>query len=200
MKYSLSLVPSILALLLNGCGGDSGENTPTATVTPSTGVFIDSVVSGLHYQTDSASGDTNVAGEFKYLPGETITFSVGGIALGSAKAASVLSPLDLVPTAQDITDTEVTNIVRLLMTLDSDGDETNGISIAPAVVVAAENLTVNFKSVNFSADAGVIALLNALPVGTMLAGTGDAQLHLSTSLSQWGNLVWGSGAWQAPAP
>jgi para-nitrobenzyl esterase len=47
--------------------------------------FYDSPVAGLEYKTQTASGITNEKGKFKYYPGETVTFSIGGLVLGSAR-------------------------------------------------------------------------------------------------------------------
>ncbi len=204
MSLRLLLTLTTSFFLISACSG-GGSDTPPPAATPSTGVFIDSAVSGLQYKTPSRSGYTNNAGEFKYLPGETISFSVGGIDLGSAIAAAVLSPLSLVPDAQDVTDTRVTNIVRLLIAIDADGDATNGITITTATDTAAATLKVDFTSADLATDAGVNSLLASLPVAGTLVDAGVAQKHLETSLyqwgkPQWGNLVWGSDQWQAKAP
>jgi hypothetical protein len=198
MKYGLLLTLSASAILLSACsGGGSDTPPPPATAIPSIGVFIDSAVSGLQYKTASRSGYTNSAGEYEYLPGETVSFSIGGIDLGSATADAVLSPLSLIPDAQDVTDIRVTNIVRLLMSIDEDADASNGITITGATDTAATTLKVDFTSADLAADAGVTSLLASLPESGPLVDAAKAQNHLTTSLSQWGNLVWGSGKWQA---
>ena len=74
------------------------------------GVFVDSPVQGLTYQTGSQRGMTNASGTFSYLAGETITFSVGSIVLGSALAKPFMTPLDLVPGASGVTDQTVSNL------------------------------------------------------------------------------------------
>jgi hypothetical protein len=81
-----------LLLTLTSCGGSGGSDSTTATATAtetetvSTGVFIDSAVEGLQYETSTQSGTTNSLGEYDYLAGETVTFSIGGIVLGSTIA------------------------------------------------------------------------------------------------------------------
>jgi hypothetical protein len=71
MKF---LDKSFNALLISGacsilvaCGG--GSDAPSAPLV-STGVFIDSPVSGISYKTASQSGVTNDKGEFKYISGQ----------------------------------------------------------------------------------------------------------------------------------
>jgi len=128
----------ILTLLTacgGGGGGGGGDESTNLCTTTCTGIFVDDPVAGLHYETPTFSGTTNSAGEFDYLPGETVTFSIGGIVLGSAEAGPVVTPLTLVSGATDATDPVVTNIVRLLLTLDDDGNPDNGISISAATTI-----------------------------------------------------------------
>jgi len=112
---------------LAGCGG----NVTDTDVEVYTGVFQDSVVAGLTYSSVSQAGVTNDAGEFQYQDGEVITFSIGGVVLGAATGASVITPLNLVDGA-DIEDERVLNILRLLQSLDEDNDPENGIDLVDA--------------------------------------------------------------------
>ena len=85
---------TLAGLMFVGCGGGSssgGSSTPTV----STGTFIDAQVKGLHYKTATQEGDTNEAGEFKYLAGETIEFKLGNLSLGSVSADSLITPYTL---------------------------------------------------------------------------------------------------------
>src|SRR5579863_10350120 len=50
-----------------------------------TGVLAGPII-GIKYETATGSGVTNEKGEFKYRAGETVTFSVGGVVLGSTRA------------------------------------------------------------------------------------------------------------------
>tara|TARA_B110000211_G_C13852931_1_gene453028 strand:+ start:9 stop:632 length:624 start_codon:yes stop_codon:yes gene_type:complete len=191
-----------LLLTLTACGGGGGDSTTTtATETVSTGAFIDSAVEGLQYETATRSGTTNSLGEYDYLAGETVTFSIGGIVLGSAIAGSVVTPLSLVPDATNATNPMVTNIVRLLLSLDSDGDPDNGIFISSEVTTAANDLAVDFSVADLSADDGIISLLNNLPTLTLVSES-VAQNHFNLTLaikakSTWGSLQWGSSQWRS---
>jgi hypothetical protein len=191
-----------LLLTLTACGGGGGDSTTTtATETVSTGAFIDSAVEGLQYETATRSGTTNSLGEYDYLAGETVTFSIGGIVLGSAIAGSVVTPLSLVPDATNATNPMVTNIVRLLLSLDSDGDPDNGITISSEVTTAANDLAVDFSVADLSADDGIISLLNNLPTLTLVSES-VAQNHFNLTLaikakSTWGSLQWGSSQWRS---
>ena len=192
-----------LLLSLTACGGSGGGDgtTATATETVSTGVFIDSAVEGLQYETATQSGTTNSLGEYDYLAGETVTFSIGGIVLGSTIAGPVVTPLSLVPDATSATNPVVTNIVRLLLSLDSDGDPDNGITISSDVTTAANDLAVDFSVADLSADDGITNLLNNLPTLTLVSES-VAQNHFNQTLavqakSTWGSLQWGSSQWRS---
>jgi hypothetical protein len=202
LKKTLPLI-LLVSLFVSACGGGSGSTTSTATETVSTGVFIDSAVEGLQYETATQSGTTNSLGEYNYLPGETVTFSIGGILLGSTTAGPVVTPLSLVPGATSASNPVVTNIVRLLLSLDSDGDPDNGITISNEVTTAASDLAVDFSAADLSADDGITSLLNNLPT-IILVSESVAQNHFSQTLagltnSTWGSLVWGSNTWGSDA-
>ncbi|HEC17942.1 MAG TPA: esterase-like activity of phytase family protein, partial [Gammaproteobacteria bacterium] len=184
MRSKKLLALSASVFLLSACGGGGGSGGGGATpVTSSTGVFQDSVVGGLHYETATRSGTTNALGEYDYLPGETVTFSIGGNVLGSAAAGPVVTPLSLVSGAADATDPVVTNIVRLLLTLDDDGDPSNGINIPAATATAAASLTVDFSVPDISTEAGVSTLLAAIPSTPVLADSATAQTHFAATLA-----------------
>ncbi|MFT7244430.1 MAG: YD repeat-containing protein [Candidatus Azotimanducaceae bacterium] len=132
----LVILPILSFLMSCSGGGSSSSSTGTpAPVQPSTGVFVDSPVAGLAFSTSSQSGVTNSAGEFTYLQNEQVSFSLGSIVLGSAVAATVVSPLDLVgATSLDeakllgVTD-ELVNRLLFLQALDEDGNPDNGIDL-----------------------------------------------------------------------
>ncbi len=147
------LFSSVLALLLNACGSDNNAEikdnlTPTSVITTYTGVFLDSAVAGLNYKTASQDGQTNALGEFTFQDDEIITFSIGNVDLPSINAALYLTPLELYQTT-DINKIEVVNLLRLLQSLDIDGDASNGIEIAESIHQLAANLSLDFSADNF---------------------------------------------------
>jgi len=118
---------------ITACSGGSSSTATGADGSGSpnllTGVFLDAPVAGLNYQTATMSGSTDVDGTFMYHEGESVTFSIGDVMLGSAPGDHIMTPIDLVPGAVDETDPTVTNICRLLQSLDQDGNLENGIMI-----------------------------------------------------------------------
>jgi hypothetical protein len=131
-------------LLLSGCGGDGGNSEEAAELS---GVFQVGGITGLHYVTPTRSGLTDANGTFKYLAGESVAFSVGGIRLGSAAGAPAISPFTLVGLTPPRTESglrgeldrasrantgsfvRAINITRFLMALDMDHDLSNGIDL-----------------------------------------------------------------------
>jgi len=98
-----------------------------------TGVFRDSFVQGLDYETLTQKGVTNISGEFKYLDGELITFSIGDLVLGAGIAKAEMTPIDLVEDAHDFNHPKVIAICRLLQSIDSNGYLDDGIEILPEI-------------------------------------------------------------------
>jgi hypothetical protein len=81
-----------------------------------------------------------------------LTFSIGGIVLGTTGAKYVVTPVDLVEGAQDELDPAVTNITRLLITLDQDNDPGNGITIGAQMSAALADISVDFNQEASSFD------------------------------------------------
>ena len=101
------------------------------------GVFKITPIQGVDYCTNTLCGKTNEKGEFEYLPGETVTFSIGKLILGTATAKELMTPADLsMETAGDIkkiTNRKVTNIARFLLSLNPKEQIEDGIVITEEV-------------------------------------------------------------------
>jgi hypothetical protein len=146
-----------------------------------TGVFRDSTVVGLGYRSGSHTGVTDSHGRFTYEVGQSITFYVGGINLGTApNPKRLMTPVDLVANGTG-TSTYVVNVVRFLMLLDRDGDPSNGIEISPAVTAAAAGWRqIDFNSGDLSTVlAPLIAEVNSADAAVhTLPDAATAQAHL----------------------
>ena len=165
------------------CPGDPECPTePPVDPVISTGVYIDSEVGNISYQTQSQSGRSTVAGEYLYINAETVTFSIGDVVLPATLAKAVITPLDIAQSTS-ITDTVVTNIVRLMLSLDEDGDPTNGIWIpeqahSPGLVA----LPFSFSSPTFEDDV-MNLVANSGSVTTALVDVPTAVQHLGETLA-----------------
>lgn len=182
-KISISCIPLILAAC--GSGGSSTEDTTTQDTTTTTasltGVFIDSAVSGATYTIGSTSKATGDDGSFLYSEGDTVTFSIGEIVLGQTVADSIVTPLNL-GTATSNPDHPL-NIARLLITLDSDGDASNGLQIDTATTTAA-SVKINFdqSTENFEVDTTVTTLISDATNTTLVTAI-EAADHMNTTLT-----------------
>jgi hypothetical protein len=143
VKINQILVISLLGFGLTACGGGGGGSN----VKVYSGVFKDSNVQGFHYTSGSQEGITGKNGEFKYEENSSVSFSVGGINFGSAKAKNVMTPKDLV-TKGKVDTPEVLNRVRFLMMLDKDNNPANGIEISEKV----QNKAKSWSAISFAKD------------------------------------------------
>ncbi|MEY8198918.1 MAG: hypothetical protein RPS47_06730 [Colwellia sp.] len=175
--------------LLAACGGGAGEandgGTPSGkSPEKKVGVFLDSPIINIAYQTETLSGVTNSSGEFEYLSGETVTFSIGDLTFPATIAQSVVTPIDIA-NAQSASDATVLNMIRLLQTLDKDSNPDNGITITDAAKAAATQ--VDFTSTDFETSSAVNNLiLSAGQDSTVLSlvSTQDALAHFESVLNE----------------
>lgn len=121
-----------------------------------TGVFA-GPIAGLRYQTPTLAGVTNARGEFNYRAGEAVTFLVGGLALGTVEGTPKVNLARLVDRSDGkidrLHDPMVTNLARLIQTLDQDGSVENGVTIAPIVHDLIEPMVINFNQASTDAAA-----------------------------------------------
>ena len=161
-----------------GGGGGGGGGTPPPDNTPpppviEMGVFIDSPVEGLTYQSGSnPEGTTDANGMFDYIVGETLRFSVGGVQLGTLPdGQAVVTPYDFGAAAE--------NIARLLQTLDADANHLNGIDLAAAAIALAGTA---MDASTFTSDATTFE--NAIqPVLDTALGGGATLIDAATALA-----------------
>ncbi|GEM_PF-5916177 len=172
-----------LSLVLFSCGGGGGGGT--APPAEKTGVFLDAVVSGALFETSSGgSGTTNTSGEFQYLPGDKIVFSIGEIQLPPVPGADFVTPLQMGAT-NNINEQRIINILRFLQSLDSDGNANNEITLpAPDAFFNASGQVMNFSLNEADFEAALTAFLNTLPGNLTPVSAEDAKAHFESSLFQ----------------
>jgi hypothetical protein len=153
---SALLLSALCAALLGACGSDSEPTTIT-------GVFLDAPVEGLDYVAGTAAkASTNAKGEFVCRSGETVSFSVGSMALGSAACASLITPLTLTG-LNDLKNDRVMNRLLALQLLDEDSDPSNGIKLTPAMKTVLATRTLDFSATPSAFNAALTATLALLP-------------------------------------
>lgn len=190
------LISFIFAILLVACGGSAGcnaagallgaaassacSNSNNSSPTVATGYFIDSAVQGLTYISGSQSGITGADGSFKYDIGKPITFSIGGLTLGTVPIASgYITPIDLVSNGS-ITDQQVINITSFLMSLDSNQAVSDGIQLSSSTLRAAATWLPS--QLNFNQPYSTFAAQALALTGFTLPSQTSAVAHLTSSL------------------
>jgi len=156
------------------------------------GMFLDSAVSGIQYESESQTGVTDTNGTFLYEEGELLVrFSVGGILLGEGIPKNIMTPVDLVSDSNTTANDTVINIARFLQTLDDDGNPDNGIQITEAVVqiLEASNQTINFDltTQEFEIDFAVLNVVSAVVQETGTSGlvsVAAALSHLNATIAE----------------
>lgn len=181
---------SLIACGGGGGGGDGGGNPSGPNLQE--GVFLDTAVEGIEYETATQSGVTDSSGTFKYNERETITFSIADVVLGQAAAKATMTPVDIVIGAVDEIGSTVTNICRLLQSLDEDGNLNNGITISAEIRNEVANRPIDFtqSTEDFGNDPDIetlFATLNALGIFTdegdrTLCSAVKAQDHFEDTL------------------
>lgn len=140
---TLSLLSLAVFSVLAGCGGSDNEAPARASMT---GVFLDGAVENLDYVAGTAAkASTTSKGEFTCYAGDTVSFSIGGIALGNAPCAATITPLQLAGVT-DIKDVKVINRLLALQLLDEDSDPSNGIKLAADVKTALASRSADFTA------------------------------------------------------
>lgn len=158
------------ALALSACGSN---DTPRLQ-----GVFLDSAVAGLGFQgNQGSSGVTDANGTFTYLEGETLTFSVGAMTLGSATGRAIVTPAHLESAGVQVGD-HATRVLQALQTLDSDANPANGITIPEA---ARQRITTAVNLAQANGNQMLMALQQFNPA-ISLVDTDRALAHFASTL------------------
>ena len=202
-KMSINTLSKLLfisyLLLLGGCGGGgsggSGGGNPGVTTTKA--VLLDGVVQGVRYDAGSGvTGVTDANGVFDYVEGQSVSFYLGNILLGTASpidkpagltrvlADKIVTPLELVGVNANLDDPQVLNRVRLLLTLDADGDPNNGIQIASSVVTALQSTSSLDFGTAFDPTTILQTASNASGQSMVLVDSNTAKQHLCDSLQR----------------
>ncbi len=179
-----NLIVLLVAGLALGCGGGGSSDGVPDQTSAKTGVFVDAAVFGLKYASQSYNGITDKSGKFQYRQGEMVTFSVGDIVIGEARGADVVTPLDLVSGATDENDTQVTNIIRFLQSLDDDRNLTNGITIEARTHNYITGQSLDFSLSIDAFEAAFNTISDAVLGGMRLVDVDAARTHFRNALDQ----------------
>lgn len=185
-----------LSAALAACGGGSDSPATSGVTTPSKigssiGVLSDAAVQGVAFSTSSGvTGTTNALGQYSYNPGDTVSFKLGTLTLGTAPAAALVTPIELAGGSAN----KLQNLLVLLQSLDTDGVAANGISI-PAAAAAAVTAGIDLASAPAgfasTANTGLVAAQTAGGISRPITSSGAAAAHfLDQSRALLSSQVW----------
>ncbi|MFX1311595.1 MAG: carboxylesterase/lipase family protein [Promethearchaeota archaeon] len=141
------------------------------------GMFQGIPIEGLSYQTPTLSGITDKKGQFHYITGESLVFSIGKLILGESVGKETISLIDIIPGAENSSDQRVINLCILLQTLNEEGNINNGIRISEniATIVSEYSGQLNFNqpSKAFRSDLILKALIGKLNSKKLFPDTGN---------------------------
>ena len=180
---SIILSTAAMGVLLVGCGSSSSTDSTT------TGYFIDTAVQNAHYKTSSGKeGETDSQGKFEYKSGDSVTFSLGKLQLGTAipSANGLTTPNNL----SDQNDTVIL-MLQTLQSLDSDGNVSNGIAIAADTIEKLNELSTNLSFSDLN-ESTLMTLNSTYNLGLDKNGDGDLDVnsteaveHMNKSVYEW---------------
>lgn len=159
MVFFKKMLVLALLVILSACNSRSTSDAPSdPEVITNTGIFVDSAVINIGYRTATLEGVTDADGKYEYVEGETVTFFIGDLIFPAVTAKGGLTPLDLAATT-DVENAQVVNILRILQTLDQDGDPSNGITITDAAKAIATPADFTLPTAEFATLTAVITLI-----------------------------------------
>lgn len=188
-----SNTPSTPSSIANVSSLPAPSSTPTSSSAPTAsstaaaiilqGQFKDTSISGVHFVSGSQTGTTNSTGTFTYEQGKSITFSIGGVTLGSTTGKPLITPIDLIDSGSSSHQT-VQNMVRFLLMLDADAYSENGIQVSTALQTAANTWAqIDFSAATFEQHmTDIMAAATAADGGAhRLPNASTAQQHLEAT-------------------
>lgn len=169
-----------ILLILSSCGGTSSGTSGGNTTSTITGQIIDDPIQGIDYNCSSgSSGVTNTNGEYTCNVGDDVTFSIGPVTIGTLAAQSnFITPYTLF--ANDTL--AAINFARLVQSMDSDGNASNGIITLSATQMSLLPSNTSFSDPDFVSD-----IETAL--GITLISSEDAQSQLNDAIILFGGTI-----------
>lgn len=151
MNSKLLTALIVMSTIVVSCKNDSGGSSSNSKSQIS-GNFIDSAVKGLEYKSGSLSGVTDSSGKYLCNSGETVTFYVNDIEVGSANCAKSLTPVSITDSST-FTDTKAQNLAFLLQSMDT--TPLDGIDITSSKS--------SITAIDLSDDAAISSIVSGMP-------------------------------------
>jgi len=147
--------------ILIGCGGgtlsNQNSNLSNSNIKPFKvkNILIDSPIKGVEYSCGLTKDITIKNGEFFCYKNTTVTFRIGGVILGSNylenNKTTFITPAKLYKLDNsNIADIRIINFIRLIQSLDSDDNVSNGIDINKSIRDSLKNIDLNISNKNIT--------------------------------------------------
>ena len=169
--------------------GDTSSTTASS-ATWTDGTFVDGIVEGMQFSTSSGlHGITDASGTFQYQEGDTISFSVGNVVIGSfassAMADGVVFLQEIAGVGlEDLNDDYVEKMAVFLQSLDNDADAYNGIVISSELHEAFSDESFDLATMS-KADLHDVLLEN----GITPVSEDDAMIHVKDMITEHAGLT-----------
>ena len=191
---SLSLVTS---LLLAGCGSSSSSSTNDSNdvTEEKVGYFIDAAVAGAEYTTTSElNGTTDSFGRFNYKDGDKVKLYIGKLLLGEVEPTDegLITPKTLASQSEDSANAE-SLILRVLQSLDSDSNVSNGITLDSTTIESFSTLDNEIDILSLESEENLTDIpeigsrIDSDNDGIIDVNATDAQNHFDDSIQNWDN-------------
>ena len=190
-RFQMFFVTIFVVIGLSSCSSNNESGATQTTLGSSStieGILLDAPISGVTYTCDGLEHLTDTEGHFE-CQSFPIVFSIGPIEIGEINALGVdlyLLPQDLLGIARhNLSDEELTALLILLQSLDSDEDLSNGIQISQTDIDEILQQDNRVRTVQEMGYTGVISMLYELNITAVSADA--ARLHLQDEMSKYLN-------------
>ena len=170
---------NVIATSTESNGGDTALNTA---------VLVDGIVEGAYYETSSGvTGYTDENGSFNFREGDSVTFSVGGVVLGTATAEDIASGQTFLQDIADVDRTDLNdeyleNMAVFLQSIDT-ADSGDNIVITQAMRDALADVTIDLT---MATEEEVKSLIES--IGGNYVGEDEAMVHVQEMLQEYAGI------------
>lgn len=192
--FKNSCIALCAATVLIGCGGGGGGSASSSnngsSVSTGSATLIDAPVDGVVYKNgDGRTYYTEGGGKFSYNGNSNVEFYVGKIKIGEIAPSSITSSnlhiQEIVGVSKEnVNDAKVLKVARLLQSLDSDNDPSNGIKIEKSTTETINNHSSMQGNIDDIAD--VDAAIRMIDPGITPVSESAAKTHLRQQLNKYG--------------
>jgi hypothetical protein len=174
--------------VLNDSGDAFVESTDSSADDLLVATLVDGIVEGAYYETSSGvTGYTDENGNFNFREGDSVTFSVGGVVLGTATAEDIASGQTFLQDIADVDRTDLNdeyleNMAVFLQSIDT-ADSGDNIVITQAMRDALADVTIDLTT---ATEEEVKSLIES--IGGNYVGEDAAMVHVQEMLQEYAGI------------